>query len=103
LHYGLLRAACKDYGLTKSKEELFELCKRATPAKFATSSKVNKIIRDEQPKPLFNLLQKILFVEQRKLGYGKFFDGSKTTKENQSLQNRLGCTKEIIESWLDQE
>jgi len=55
-----LRTACKDFGLAKSKEELIEMRKRATPnewAKFATASKVTKIIRDEQPKPLFLLCQ----------------------------------------------
>jgi len=31
-------------------------------------------MRDEQPKPLFTLLQRILFVEQRRCGFGKFFD-----------------------------
>jgi len=59
-------------------------------AKFATVSKVTKIIRDEQPKQLYKLLQKTLFVEQRKWGYGKFFDGSKMTKGRQSLKNTLG-------------
>jgi len=43
---------CKDYGLNGSKAELTSICKRATPeewAKFATASKVTKIMRDEQP------------------------------------------------------
>jgi len=106
LHFRLLRTACKDYGLNRSKAELTKICKRATPeewAKFATASKVTKIMRDEQPKPLFTLLQRTLFVEQRRCGFGKFFDGSKTTKGHQALQNRLACMKEIIEPWLDQE
>jgi len=34
---------------------------------------------------------------------GEFFDGSKTTKGRQALQNILACMKEIIEPWLDQE
>jgi len=51
-------------------------------AKFATASKVTKIMRDEQPKPLFTLLQRALFVEQRRCGFGKFFDGSQMTKEH---------------------
>jgi len=40
-------------GLNRSKAELTETCKRVTPeewAKFATASKVTKIMRDEQPK-----------------------------------------------------
>jgi len=42
------------------KNYLTEICKRATPdewSRFATASKVLKIIRDEQLKPLVNLLQ----------------------------------------------
>jgi len=31
------------------------------------------IVRDGQPKPLFTLLQRTLFVEQRRCGFGKFF------------------------------
>jgi len=80
LHFRLLRTACKDYGLNRSKAELTKTCKRATPeewAKFATASKVTKNMRDEQPKPLFTLLQRTLFGEQRRCGFGKFFDGSK--------------------------
>jgi len=41
---------------------------------------VTKIIIDEQPKAIFNLLQKKLFVEQRKWGKGKFFYGLKMVK-----------------------
>jgi len=60
-------------------------------------------MRDEQPKPLFTLLQRILFIEQRRCGFGKSFDESKMTKGHQALQSRLACMKEIIEPWLDQE
>jgi len=104
LHFRLLRMACKDYGLNRSKAELSAICKRATPeewAKFATASKVTNIMRDEQLKPLFTLLQRTLFVEQRMCGYGKFFDGSKMTKGHQALQNKLAFIKEIIEPWMD--
>jgi len=79
LHFRLLRTACKDYGLNRSKAELTAICIRATPeerAKFATASKATKIMRDEQPKPLFTLVQRSLFVEQM-------------TKGHQALQNRL--------------
>jgi len=37
-------------------------------------------MRDEQPKPMFTLLQRTLFVEQRMCGFQKFFDGSKQPK-----------------------
>jgi len=93
--------ACEDYGLAKFKDGLTEICKRATPdewAKFGTSLKVTKIIRDEQFKPLIHFQLKTLFVEQRKWGFGKFFDGSKMTKGHQSLQNRLACLKEMAGS-----
>jgi len=65
LYFRLLRTACKGYGLTKSKAELTAICNRA---KFATASKVTKIMRAEQPKPLFTPLQRTLFVEQRRRG-----------------------------------
>jgi len=44
-------------------------------------------------------LQRTLFAEQRKYGFGEFFDGSKTTKGHQALHNGLACVKEIIESF----
>jgi len=102
LHFRLLRTACKDYGLNRSNVKLTAICKRATPvewAKFATTSKVTKIMRDEQPKQLFTLLQRTLFLEQGRCGFRKFFDGSKMTKRHQALQNRLACMKEVIEAW----
>jgi len=38
-------------------------------------------MRDEQPKPfIVHSFAKNTFVEQRRCGFGKFFDGSKTTK-----------------------
>jgi len=58
-------------------------------------------MRDEQT--LFTHLQSTLFVVKGGVGFGKFFDGSKTTKRHQALQNRLVCMKEIIASWVDQE
>jgi len=85
LHYRLLRTVCKD------QTEIYT--KRAM---FAMASKVANIIKDEQPKPLFNLLENTLFVEWRKWGYGNFLDGSKTPKGHQSLQNRQAWMKEII-------
>jgi len=51
-----------------------EICKEANPeewAKFATASKVAKIMRDEQPKPFITLLQRTLFDEQRRCGFAK--------------------------------
>jgi len=41
--------------------------------KFATPSKVVKIIRDQKPKPLFDLPDVTFFVEPRKPGLGQFF------------------------------
>jgi len=58
--------ACKNYGLTKSIEKLTEIWKRATP--YISVSKVTKIIRDEQPKPLFNLVKKNHFLLNKKSG-----------------------------------
>jgi len=44
----------------------------------------------EQPKPLFTLLQRTLFVEQRRCVFGKLFDGSKMTKGHHALQKHTG-------------
>jgi len=50
-----------------------------------------------------SIFTKTLFTERRKWEYGLFFDGSKMTKRQQSLLNRLACMKEIVEPWMDQE
>jgi len=104
LHYRLLRTACKDYHFSKSKFELTKICKRANPIewnKFATASKVVKIVRDQMPKPLFDLLDWTLYVEPRKPGFGKFFDSSKTKWGVQSIQNRLAIMGEVKDDWMD--
>ncbi len=72
--------------------ELTELSKRATPeqwAKFITSSPVIKIIRDKEPRFLYEKLTKAYYEERRHPRIGLFFDSSKTRKGRQSLQNRL--------------
>jgi len=104
LHYRLLRTACKDYHFSKSKFELTKICNWANPIewnKFATASKVVKIVRDQMPKPLFDLLDKTLYVEPRKPGFGKFFDSSKTKWGYQSIQNRMAMMGEVKDDWME--
>jgi len=55
---------CKDYGLSRSKAKLTAICKSATPeewAKLASSSKVTKIMGDEQPKTIVHSFAKNTF------------------------------------------
>jgi len=59
------------YSFTKSKYELTSIYKRVTPAereKLSATSRVSKIIRDEQTKPLYDLLNKTLLKLNNKNG-----------------------------------
>jgi len=95
--------AVKDYGLIRSRAKLSAICKRATTpeewAKFATASKVTKIMRTNSLNNCSLFLQRIFLVEQRRCGFGKFFDGSKPTKWHQALQNRLVCMAGLGMEW----
>ena len=82
--------------------ELTKLCKRATPeqwTKFITSSRVIKILRDDQPLELVNLLKSVYFEEKRRPGCGQFFDASRIKKGQQSIQNRLLFMRSISYPW----
>jgi len=59
------------------------------------------MVRDQMPKPPFDLLDKTLHVEPRKPGFGKFFDSSKTKRGYQSIQNRLALKGEVKDDWMD--
>jgi hypothetical protein len=79
-----------------------ERCKRATPlewVKFSTACRVIKTIKDEEPKPLIDLLNENYFEENRKPGCGIFFDKSHTQLGHQSIQNRLIFMHCIDEHW----
>ncbi len=58
-----------------------------------------KIIRDEEPKPLFDLINENYFEEKRKPHVGFFFDKSKTLLGRQSIQNRLHFMRCISDPW----
>jgi len=70
---------------------------------FITSSKVVKIIRDRQPKPLADLLETTLYTVPRKPQLGRFFDGSRSKWGRQSLQNRVTFLNAINEPWLQRD
>jgi len=100
LHFRMLRTATRQHETSRS--ELTKRCRRATPnewANFITASRVIKTIRDEQPKPLFDLLQCTYFEESRKPHVGLFFDDSKTLLGRQSIQNRLMFMRRINDPW----
>jgi hypothetical protein len=101
-HFRLLRTAKNDFRLCLKRTELTELCKRATPeqwTKFITSSRVIKIVRDNQPSELANRLKSVYFEENRRPGCGLFFDASRIKKGQQSIQNRLLFMRSITYPW----
>ena len=101
LHFRMLRIATRQSNDT-SRKDLYDRCKRATPAEwsnYVTSTKIMKIVRDEEPKPLFDLLKNNYFEESRKPQVGYFFDNSKTLLGRQSIQNRLIFMRSINDPW----
>jgi hypothetical protein len=100
LHFRILRIATRAYG--DSRQTLTDRCQRATPSewvRFVTASRVIKTIRDEEPKPLFDLLKSNYFEENRRPGLGFFFDNSHTLLGRQSIQNRLFFMRCMNEPW----
>ena len=57
------------------------------------------MIRDEEPKPLFDLLYSNYFEENGKPGIGFFFDDSLNLFGRQSIQNRLMFMRRITDPW----
>ncbi len=101
-HFRLLRTAKRDFRLEIKRDELTILCKRATPdewTNFITTSRVIKILRDEEPKHLCAKLTSTYFDERRKPGLGFFFDRSRIKKGRQSLENRLMFMRSITFEW----
>jgi hypothetical protein len=101
LHFRMLRIATRQSNYT-SRRDLYDRCKRATPtewSRYLTATKVMKIIRDEEPKPLFDLINENYFEETRKPNVGFFFDKSKTLLGRQSIQNRLNFMRCISDPW----
>jgi hypothetical protein len=101
LHFRMLRIATREPNDT-SRKKLYDRCKRATPVewtRYLTSTKVMKIIRDEEPKSLFDLINSNYFEENRKPNVGFFFDNSRTLVGRQSIQNRLIFMRSINDPW----
>jgi len=104
MYFRLLRTATRDFKREIHKADLIKRCKRATPnewARYSTSSKVIKIIRDKSPIHLFNRLKSNLYMENRRPGLGFFYDNSANQRGKQSIQNRLPYFKLITEQWTD--
>jgi hypothetical protein len=102
VHFRLLRTAKKDYMMKFKRNELTELCQRATPeqwAKFITASRVIKIVRNKEPAYLYDNLTKCYFEEKRYPGVGMFFDNSRIKKGQQALANRLLFMRSIKYPW----
>jgi hypothetical protein len=100
LHFRMLRIATRLH--EESRSTLTKRCQRATPmewVKYVTSTRVIKTIRDEEPKPLYNLLIDNYFEESRKPNVGYFFDKSRTLLGRQSIQNRLMFMRCMTDPW----
>ena len=94
----MLRTAKRDFMMKLKRNELTELCKRATPeqwTKFMTASRVIKIMRDNQPTELNQRLRSVYFEQRRQPGHGQFVDSARIKKGQQSLQNRLFFMRSI--------
>jgi len=106
MYFRLLRITTRDFKREISKTDLIKRCKRATPnelAKYTTSSKVIKIIRDERPVNLYNRLKSNLYTENRRPGLGFFYDNSTNMRGKQSIQNRLPYFRLISDQWINKE
>ena len=102
LHFRLLRTACRDYHQAIPRDVLTQRCKRATPnewSKFTTASIAMKVVRDQSPVVLHEILMRTYYEERRHKGRGLFFDGSQTVPGRQSLQNRLQHISSIKTAW----
>ena len=58
-HFRLLRTAKRDFKMTLKRNELTELCERATPeqwTRFITATRVIKVLRDKKPPDLLRRL-----------------------------------------------
>ncbi len=99
----LLILDCKrDFRMELKRDDRSKLCQRATPDEWTnliTSSRVIKILRDEEPRYLCNELIATYFDERRKPGLGFFFDRSKIKKGRQSLENILLFMRSIMFEW----
>ena len=102
IHFRMLRTATRQRESETTRDSLSRRCERATPkewVQYLTASLVMKTIRDQQPKPLFDLLMNNYFEESRKPNVGYFFDSSRTLVGRQSLQNRLMFMLSINDPW----
>jgi len=106
MYFRLLRIATRDFKREIPKTDLIKRCKRATLnewAKYTTSSKVIKIIRDKRPIYLYNRLNSNLYTENRRPGLGFFYDNSMNMRGKQSIQNRLPYFRLIRDQWINNE
>ena len=91
LHFRLLRIVKRDYKRTMRREELDKIgrARPTTWSKYATSSTVVKVLRDQQPSRLFKHLSKTLYYTRREENRIKFFDASMNKGGYQAIGNRL--------------
>jgi hypothetical protein len=86
-----------------NREKLDIKCARASPkqwSKYAASSTVIKVLRENLPMELCNTLRETLYEEGRKPGIGHFYDNSKGKIGKQKFGNNIHFMKAIKEPWL---
>jgi len=106
LHYRALRIACRDFKHRKRRSEL-DLLGRARPStwsRYLTASRVIKTMNVGLPRRLCDELTKHSYVERRRPGRLKFYDGAKTKIGRQILCNRAGsCVNDVDFDWNNEE
>jgi hypothetical protein len=76
--------------------------KKAMPiewAKYSTASVVIQIIKDQNPRPLHDIIMSNYYSERRNARRGLFYDSSPLRVGRQSIENRLLHFTQIKEPW----
>jgi len=104
LHYRSLRIVAKDYKRRMHRADLDEIgrARPSTWSKYMVASRVIKIINCGFPHRLNQYLKSNSYVERRRPGRLKFYDGSRTVPGRQTLKNRAGsCLNDANFDWFN--
>jgi len=98
VHY---RVAVKDYKRRRHRWELDGLgrARPSTWSKYALATTTIKTIQHEQPQRLREMMMTNSYMERRRPGRFKFYDGSKMKIGRQMIDNRLSFMNELDFNW----
>jgi len=102
IHYRVLRIAVQDYRRIMPRRELDQLG-RTRPtvwSKYQTASIAIKAITSGQPARLMQNMTRNSYVERRRRGRLKFYDGSRLRIGRQMIDNRLCFMNDLDYDWL---